>query len=260
MLTKERTPATTQVTDCRRPTGMPSMEARSRRSPDGLHGEPDVAAGEPEGDGGQAGHRDDDRHQVVGVEDDRPDVPGEVPGEARHRGGDGRLAPDARDEQAHDDEELGQADGGHGEDEPGRTPEAPHHQDLDGGRQEERRHQAGGQPEEVVHAGEADEADGQDGGGRPEIALGEVDHLVQAVGETESDRHEGAEQAQHGALEPDPEREREEDQLHGEDRADGDNGRHRGRRPPRQPQKGAQRLIPFSWLMPRTAWRTCPPG
>ena len=33
MLTKERTPATTQVTDWRRPTGMPSMEARSRRSP-----------------------------------------------------------------------------------------------------------------------------------------------------------------------------------------------------------------------------------
>ena len=33
MLTKDRTPATTQVTDCRRPTGMPSMEARSRRSP-----------------------------------------------------------------------------------------------------------------------------------------------------------------------------------------------------------------------------------
>ena len=33
MLTKDRTPATTQVTDCRRPTGMPSMDARSRRSP-----------------------------------------------------------------------------------------------------------------------------------------------------------------------------------------------------------------------------------
>ena len=33
MLTNERRPATTQVTDCSRPTGMPSMEARSRRSP-----------------------------------------------------------------------------------------------------------------------------------------------------------------------------------------------------------------------------------
>ncbi len=33
MLTNERTPATTQVADCKRPTGMPSMEARSRRSP-----------------------------------------------------------------------------------------------------------------------------------------------------------------------------------------------------------------------------------
>ncbi len=33
MLTKDSTPATTHVADCRRPTGMPSMEARSRRSP-----------------------------------------------------------------------------------------------------------------------------------------------------------------------------------------------------------------------------------
>ena len=33
MLTNDRTPATTQVKDCRRPTGMPSMAARSRRSP-----------------------------------------------------------------------------------------------------------------------------------------------------------------------------------------------------------------------------------
>ena len=33
MLPKDRRPATTQVSDCRRPTGMPSMEARSRRSP-----------------------------------------------------------------------------------------------------------------------------------------------------------------------------------------------------------------------------------
>ncbi len=33
MLTKDRRPATTQVTDWRRPTGMPSMDARSRRSP-----------------------------------------------------------------------------------------------------------------------------------------------------------------------------------------------------------------------------------
>ena len=33
MLTNESVPATTHVIDCSRPTGMPSMEARSRRSP-----------------------------------------------------------------------------------------------------------------------------------------------------------------------------------------------------------------------------------
>jgi len=36
--------------------------------------------------------------------------------------------------------------------------------------------------------------------------LGEVDDLVQAVGEPEADRHEGAEEAEHGALQPDAER------------------------------------------------------
>ena len=227
---------------------------------DGLHGEPDVATGEPERDGGQAGHRDDDRHQVVGVEDDGADVPGELPGEARHRGGDGRLAPDPRDEQAQDDEELGQADGGHGEDQPGRAPEAPHHQDLDGGREEERGHQAGGEPEEVVDAGEADEPDGEHGRCRAQVALGEVDHLVQAVGEAEADGHEGAEEAEHRALEPDPERHREQEELDGEDRPDGDRHRHRCRRTPRQPQMGGQRLMPFSWSCLVAHGELAPPG
>ena len=174
-------------------------------------------------------------------------MPGEVPGERRHGGGDGRLTPEARDQEAQHDQELGEPDGGHGEDEAGRAPEAPHHQDLDGGRQEERRHEAGGQTEEVVDAGEADQADGQDGGGGAEVTLGEVDDLVQAVGEPEADRHEGAEEAEHGALEPDAERHGEEDELDDEHRGDGDDRRHRGRGALRQPQVGAQRLRPFSW-------------
>ena len=93
----------------------------------------------------------------------------------------------------------------------------------------------------------ADQADGQHGGRRAEVALGEVDDLVQAVGEPEADRHEGTEEAEHGALEPDPERDREEDELDDEHRADGDDRRHCGRGAPRQPQVGAQRLRPFSW-------------
>ena len=181
MLTKDRTPATTQVTDCSRPTGMPSMEARSRRSPTACTAIPTSL---------RVNHTDTAARQatetmtatrLLASKTDGSDMPGEVPGERDHRGGDGRLAPDAWDEQAQDDEELGEADGGDGQDEPGRAPEAPHHQDLDGGGEEERRHEAGGEPEEVVDAGEGDQADGQDGRGRAEVALGEVDHLVQAV-------------------------------------------------------------------------------
>ena len=41
-----------------------------------LHGDPDVGLGEPERDADQAGDRDDDGDQVVGVEDDGRDVPG----------------------------------------------------------------------------------------------------------------------------------------------------------------------------------------
>ncbi len=129
----------------------------------GLHREPDVAAGEPEGHAVQARHRHDDGHQVVGVEDDGPDVPGEVPGERDRRTGDRGLTPDPRDQQAQDDQELGQPDGGHGQDEPRRAPEPPHHDDLDRRRQEQAGHQAGGQAEEVVDAREGDQADGQHG-------------------------------------------------------------------------------------------------
>ena len=62
--------------------------------------------------------------------------------------------------------------------------------------------QASGQPEEVIDAGEADQADGQDGGCRAEVALGEVDDLVQPVGEAQADGHERAEQPEHERLGP----------------------------------------------------------
>ena len=87
--TNDRTPATTQVTDWSRPTGMPSMEVAVAAVSGGLDGNPDVALGEPEGDPDQARHRDDHRDQIVGVQDDRIEVPGRVPRKADHRGGDG---------------------------------------------------------------------------------------------------------------------------------------------------------------------------
>ena len=76
MLTKERTPATTQVTDCRRPTGMPSMEARSRRSPAACTAIPTSLRVNQSDTAARQTDRDDDRHQVVGVEHDGREVPG----------------------------------------------------------------------------------------------------------------------------------------------------------------------------------------
>ena len=184
---------------------------------------------------------------MVGGEDDGADVPGEVPREGDRRAGDGGLAPDARDQEAEHDQQLGEPDGGHGQDEARRAPEAPHHHDLDRGREEDGGDQAGGQPDEVVDPRERDQADGEHGGRCAEIALGEIDDLVQAVGEPQPDSHEGAEETEHGALEPDPERDREENELQDEHCADGADRRHRGRGTSRQPQVGTQRLMPFSW-------------
>ena len=119
MLTKERTPATTQVTDCRRPTGMPSMEARSRRSPAACTAIPtSLRVNQSDTAARQATETMTATRSLASKHDGR-DVPGEVPGERHDRGGDRRLAPDAWDQQAQHDQELGEPDGGHGQDEAG---------------------------------------------------------------------------------------------------------------------------------------------
>ena len=179
---------------------------------------------------------------MVGVEHDGRQVPGNVPGKADRGARDRRLTPDARDQQAQDDEQLGQPDGGDGEDEAGRAPEAPHDEDLHDGREQYGGDQAGGEPEEVVHAREADEAHGQDRRRGAEVALGEVDDLVEPVGEAEPDRHERPQQAEDQALHPHAEGDGEERELQHQDRGDRGHPRDRRSAPPRQHGPGGQRL------------------
>ena len=145
MLTKDRTPATTQVTDCRRPTGMPSMEARSRRSPTACTASPtSLRVNQMETAARQA------TETITATRWSALKTTGPTC-QARCHGNDTvALAmgvwPQIRGiRRLSDDQELGQPDGGHGQDEPGRAPEPSHHQDLDGGREEDAGHQAGGQ-------------------------------------------------------------------------------------------------------------------
>ncbi len=249
MLAKDRTPATTQVTDCRRPTGMPSMEARSRRSPTACTARPmSLRVNQRETPARQATDTMTATRWSA-VKTTGPTCQARCQGNEIVAVAIGIWPQILRDQEAEHDQQLGEPDGGHGEDEAGRAAEAPHDHDLDRGREEDGGDQAGGQPDEVVDAREGDQADGEDGRRRAEIALGEVDDLVQTVGEPETDRHEGAEESEHGALKPDTERNGKQDQLDDQDGAHGDDRRHRGRRTPRQPQMGGQRLMPFSWRL-----------
>ena len=134
---------------------MPSMAARSRRSPAACTAMPmSVLVNQSETPIRQA-DGDDDGDEVVEVNTTGAMCQEKCQGKLHHRARDRRLTPDARDQQAHDDEELGQADGGDGEDQAGRAPEAPHDEDLHHGREQHGRDQPGGEAQEVVDAREA---------------------------------------------------------------------------------------------------------
>jgi hypothetical protein len=102
----------------------------------------------------------------------------------------------------------------------------------------------GGQPQEVIDAGEADEPDGQDGRRGAEVALGEIDDLVQPVGEAEADGHERAEEPEDEALYPHAERDREERKLEDQDGGNRHQTCHR-RSAAALANADVQRLTPF---------------
>ena len=188
--------------------------------PGRLDGDADVALGEPESDAGQAGHGDDDGNEVIGVQDHRIEVPGRMPGKGDGRTGDGGLTPDARDQEAQHHERLGEADGGDGEDQPGGAPEPAHHEDLEGGRQDDRTDEAGEETQEVIDPGESDESDRQHRRGRAQVALREVHDFVEPEGKSQPEGHERAEEPEDRSLHPDPDGHGEKEELESQHRGD----------------------------------------
>src|SRR6202041_841521 len=114
----------------------------------------------------------------------------------------------------------GEADGGDGEDQPWGAPEPAHHQDLEGGREENRTDEAGEETQEVIHSGEGDESDCEHCRGRAQVALREVHDFVEPEGKSESDCHERAEEPEYRSLHPDPEGHGEEQELESQYRGD----------------------------------------
>ena len=115
-------------------------------------------------------------------------------------------------------QQLGQADGGHREEQAGGVEEAPddgqlhHHPEQDGGGQ------AHEQAHQVRHAGGDDEPDGQGDGHGTEIRLGEVQDPARPVDQGQAEGDEGGEHADDHAEHPGADADREGDQLEGDDR------------------------------------------
>ncbi len=102
-------------------------------------------------------------------------------------GSSGLLAPDGGDEQRTGDEELGQPDGGHGQDETRRAEEPPDDGQLDDASEQDGADETDRHGEEVVHSAVHDERHGQHGRGEAELDLGEIQNPVGPVHQRHAD-------------------------------------------------------------------------
>ena len=94
----ESTPATAHTTVCRRLTGIAEQAGPIRPFGAGPDGDADVAEAQHQGDAEQGHGGDDQRHHVVGREDQREDGEGQGDGHV-HDTACGLLTPDQRNEE-----------------------------------------------------------------------------------------------------------------------------------------------------------------
>ena len=211
------------------PSGIPVMPARRNERDEREHGGDDPHAGvqSPDGDAQQRGavgaigghargdadvgeaeeqrdgdHRErgeDPRGRVVGVEDERLDFepPGDRDGDAA---GERSFAPQLRERERAEREQLREADRRDGEDQPRRAEEPSDDRELDDRADDDRAGESDEEGEEVVEAGEEDEVDGERDREEAEVALREVEDAVGAVDEGHAEGDEHAEHAEGDAL------------------------------------------------------------
>ena len=255
-VTNASTVVMTQTVVWMRPTGTPSVAARSERSAAARIAIPTRAYTQEEREGEQDQRDEDEDHQVVVVEEDAADLHLDVERRIEHRAADGLEAEPAGHEQRERGEELRDADRRHGEHEPRRPAEPVDDRPFDDEAEEHGRDQTDDEGDGVGEPGHpvrraarcvlGDEQDREDRRDRAEIALREVHDAVRAVDERDADGEERGERADERALDDDAERRAEEDigdidQDDGRDRERQDAqpaaprcGRTRRGRPPRR--------------------------
>ena len=198
--------------------------AEHRRPIAALGARPDgdavATAGEEPGDADHQQRRHDQRDQVVGVEDDVADR--QLPID-RWRDALAReiATPPSRDEDADHDQQLGDAERRDRDHQSRRVAEAADQRELDHDARDDRHHQAGREAEQVRPTPEEDERGGERGRHRAELGLGEVDHPIGAIDQRHADSHHGVQPTERHPVEPQPEREPEEDELYGDDGGNG---------------------------------------
>ena len=170
---------------------------------------------EEHGDADHGERCDDQRDEVVGRQDERPDRDLPVDRWRNSLRGSALVSPHPRHEQRERGEQLRDADRGHGENESRCLGESTDERQLDDRSERDGRNEADTEAEQVRQPREHDEPDGERRRDEPEIGLGEVDHPVGAIDERHADGEERDEQPEHDAADPGAGGHAEEDELHG---------------------------------------------
>ena len=131
------------------------------------------------------------------------------------------AAPPPRDQDADDDQQLGDSERRHGDHQARRVAEAADEGELDNNAGHDRHDQTSAEPEEVRPTPEEDERRGECGRRRPELRLGEVDDSIGPIDQGHADGHHGVQPAEHQPVQPQTEWKTEEDELRADDRGDG---------------------------------------
>ena len=159
---------------------------------------------------------------MVGAKHQRRNTELQIPGKRNALGGGGDICGSTpghvrqppRQQQRDHDQHLGQSDGGHGQDQTGRSEESPDHNQLNQCPDNHRSREPHQQSQAVAPGKALHQNQRQGGRGHAEVTLGKVEDSVGPVDKPHPHRYQCTKQSNRDTLQPDAKRHREHQQLH----------------------------------------------